>query len=87
MDSLYVMRGGDSRARMLFRGRLRFAICERWVGLSWHGNWLLYATTEGRTIVFDSHSPGRRADLSRLVRRLGSLDAERKVDAQVEWSA
>jgi hypothetical protein len=71
---------------MLYRGRLRFAICERWVSLSWHGNWLLYATTEGQTIALDSNSPGRRADLSGLVRRLGSLDAEPKVDAQVEWA-
>jgi hypothetical protein len=86
MESLYEVRPGDSRARMLYRGRLRFAICERWVSLSWHGNWLLYATTEGQTIALDSNSPGRRADLSGLVRRLGSLDAEPKVDAQVEWA-
>jgi hypothetical protein len=85
VESIYLLREADSRPRMLYSRPLRFAICERWASLSWDGNWLLYATTEGRTVALDSSSPGRRADLSGLVRRLGSLDAERKVDAQVEW--
>jgi hypothetical protein len=65
---------------------LRFAVCERWASLSWHGEWLLYATTEGRTIALDARSPARRVDLTSLVRRLASADAQRKGGVQVEWA-
>jgi hypothetical protein len=86
LESLYLLRAGDSQPRLLFSGRLRFAICERWAHLAWRDNWLLYATTEGRTIALDSDSPKRPVDLTPVVRRFASLDAERKVDAQVEWA-
>ena len=68
-ESLYVLRSGDRQARALYGGRLRFA-GKRWATLDWHHAWLLYATTEGKTIALDSRRPGRRVDLGRLVRRL-----------------
>jgi hypothetical protein len=86
VESLYLVRAGDSRPRMVYSGRLRFAVCERWASLSWRGDWLLYATTEGRTIALDGGSLRRGVDLTGIVRRLGSLDGERKIDAQVEWA-
>ncbi len=85
-ESLYVLRPGDRRAREVYAGRLRFAACERWASLSWQGDWLLYATTEGKTLALDSRAPTRRVDLSGLVRRLASFDAQRRVHAQVEWA-
>jgi hypothetical protein len=85
-ESVYVLRSGDSRPREVHGGRIRFAVCERWASLSWRGEWLLYATTEGRTIALDSRSPRRKVDLTRLVHRLASLDADRKINGQVEWA-
>jgi hypothetical protein len=85
-ESLYLLRSGDSQPRPLFSGRVRFASCERWAALAWRDHWLLYATTEGRTIALDSDSPSRTVNLTRVVRRFAALDAERKVDAQVEWA-
>jgi hypothetical protein len=85
-ESLYVLRAGDRRAREVYAGRLRFAVCERWVGLDWHGDWLLYASTEGRTIALDTRSPARRVDLTGLVARVARADAQRKTQAQVEWA-
>lgn len=86
-ESLYLLRSGERSAREIYHGRLRFAICERWASLSWHGDWLLYATTEGKTLAIDSRRPARRVDLSALVRRLASWDGEGKIEAQVEWAS
>jgi hypothetical protein len=85
-ESLFVLRAGDRRAREVYGARLRFAACGRWASLSWHGDWLLYATTEGRTVAIDTRSRGRGVDLTALVRRLASLDARSTIGAQVEWA-
>src|SRR5439155_15300326 len=81
-ESLYVLRAGDHRANEVYSGRLKFAVCERWANLRWHGDWLLYATTEGKTLALDSRPPARRIDLTWLVGRFASTDGEGKVNAQ-----
>ncbi len=86
-ESLYVLRAGNSSAREVYSGRLRFAVCERWTNLGWHGDWLLYATTEGKTLALDSRTPTRRIDLTQLVRRFASTDGEGKLNAQVQWAS
>lgn len=86
-ESLYVLRAGNSSAREVYSGKLRFAVCERWTNLGWHGNWLLYATTEGKTLALDSRTPTRRIDLTQLVCRFASTDGEGKVNAQVQWAS
>jgi hypothetical protein len=85
-ELLYVLRAGDRSASEVNRGKLRFAVCERWASLGWRGDWLLYATTEGKTLALDSRTPTRRVDLTRLVRRFAATDAEGKVNAQVQWA-
>ena len=86
-ESLYVLRAGDRSASELYSGKLRFAVCERWASLGWHGDWLLYAATEGKTLALDSRTPPRRIDLTQLVRRFASTDGEGKVNAQVQWAS
>jgi hypothetical protein len=86
-ESLYVLQAGDRSARPVYSGPVEFAICERWASLSWHGDWLLYAATEGKTLVLDSRDPTRRIDLTSVVQRLASIDAEGKVNAQVAWAS
>jgi hypothetical protein len=84
-ESLYVLRAGDRSPREVYSGALRFAVCERWASLDWHDDWLLYATTEGKTLALDSRTPARSVDLTRLVARFASIDAEGKLNAQVQW--
>ena len=86
-ESLYVLRAGDHSASEVYSGQVRFAVCERWTSLGWHGDWLLYATTEGKTLALNSRKPARRIDLTPLVRRLASTDGEGKVNAQVQWAS
>jgi hypothetical protein len=78
-ESLYVLRAGDREPTRLYDGRLRFAVCERWAGLDWHGDWLLYATTEGMTFALDTRAPARRIDLTRLVARF-RVEGRRRQD-------
>jgi hypothetical protein len=84
---LLVLREGDRVARAVHRERLRFAVCERWTTLAWHKSWLLYASTEGRTLAVDT-SRRRVVDLTRLVARLPGArpNAERKVELAARWA-
>lgn len=85
-ESVYVLRAGDRSGREVYSGTLRFAVCERWASLDWHGDWLLYATTEGKTVALNSRAPTRRIDLTRVVRRFSSTDGEGNVNAQLQWA-
>lgn len=83
-ESLYVLRAGERRPTLVYTGRLSSAVCERWAELDWHGSWLLYATTDGKTVAIDTGAPTRALDLTRLVSRFAT-DGERKSVAQVQW--
>ena len=85
---LLVLREGDRIARALHRESLTFALCERWATLAWRDGWLLYSTTEGRTLALDT-TRHHVVDLSRLVARLPGArpDAEGKVELTVRWSS
>jgi len=85
---LLLLREGDRVARVLHRERLRFAVCERWTTLAWRNGWLLYASTEGRTLALDTSSR-RIVNLTPLVRRLPSAkpDGQRKVELEARWAA
>ncbi len=85
-EAVYVLRAGDRKARELYSGRLQFAICERWTSLAWHGDWLLYAATEGTTVALNSRTPTRRIDLTKLTSQLAPTDTEGKTDAQLQWA-
>jgi hypothetical protein len=84
---LVVLREGDRAARVLHRERLRFAVCERWTTLAWHGRWLLYSSTEGHALALDTV---RRTlvNLTPLVARLpgGRPRGERKVELGASWA-
>ena len=86
-ESLYVLQAGDRGAREVYSAPVQFAVCERWASLSWHGDRLLYAATEGTTLMLDSRDPTRRVDLTSAVHRLASIDAEGNVNAQVAWAS
>jgi hypothetical protein len=85
---LLVLREGDRAARVLHRERLRFAVCERWTTLAWHGRWLLYSSTEGHALALDT---GRRTlvDLTPLMARLPGArpNGELKVEVAARWAA
>jgi hypothetical protein len=84
---LLVLREGDRVARVLHRQPIRFAVCERWATLSWRDEWLLYSSTEGRTLALDN---GRRrvVDLTPLVARLPGArpDGQGKVELHARWT-
>jgi hypothetical protein len=50
----------------------RFAIARRWATLAWHGNWLLYSVTGGKTLLLETATRARPLDLTRLVHELVS---------------
>ena len=80
-ESLYVLHAGNGRPARIYSHRLRFALCERWSGLSWHDDWLLYAATEGTTVAIDTARPKRRIDLTAVAGsgRNGNGDANMRV--------
>jgi hypothetical protein len=68
--------------------QVRFALCERWSGLSWRGDWLLYAATEGTTIALDTTRPNHPTDLTTVVKRVGGRrDGDGKVDVRVRLAS
>lgn len=75
-ELVYLLRPGASAARVVFRERLTFAVCERAASLSWRGRWLLYSSSEGRVALVDTHRPARSVDLSAEVARLPGLGGE-----------
>jgi hypothetical protein len=85
---LLALREGDRVARALHREPLRFAVCERWASLAWHGPWLLYSGTEGRTLALDT-TARRLVALTPLVAGLpgATPNGEGKVELQARWAA
>jgi hypothetical protein len=84
---LLVLREGDRAARVLHREALTFAVCERWTTLAWRDGWLLYASTEGRTLALDT-ARRRVVDLTRLVASLPGArpSGEGKVELNARWA-
>jgi hypothetical protein len=82
-----IVREGDRVARVVHRERLRFAVCERWTTLAWHGDWLLYSSTEGRTLALDTRRR-RVVDLTSFVARLPGArpNGELKVELEARWA-
>jgi hypothetical protein len=75
-ELVYLLRPGEPAARVVFRERLRFAVCERAAELAWRGRWLLYSTSEGRVAVIDTRRPARSVDLSETVARLPGMGGD-----------
>jgi hypothetical protein len=69
-ELVYLLRVGATQARLVYRERLSFAVCERAAELSWRGHWLLYSTSEGHVALVDTFRPSRSLDLSATVARL-----------------
>ena len=92
-EFVYLLTPRVTAARVVFRERLTFAVCERAASLSWRGPWLLYSTSEGRVALVDTRRPARSIDLSAAVARLpGRGGDEGRFDAvwaseggQTEW--
>jgi hypothetical protein len=71
-----LLRPGATAARIVYRERLTFAVCERMADLSWRGRWLLYSSSEGRVALIDTRRPARSVDLSGVVARLPGMGGE-----------
>ena len=69
-ELVYLLRPGARAARVVYRERLTFAVCERMASLSWRGPWLLYSSSEGRVALIDPRQPANTVDLSETVARL-----------------
>jgi hypothetical protein len=67
---------GTTAARVVFRERLSFAVCERAATLSWRGPWLLYSSSEGRVALVDTRRPAKSVDLSTAVSRLPGMGGD-----------
>jgi hypothetical protein len=71
-ELVYLLRPGARAARVVYRERLRFAVCERMASLSWRGPWL-YSSSEGRVALIDPRQPAHTVDLSETVARLPGM--------------
>jgi hypothetical protein len=67
--TVYVLRAGASNAQAIYRHHLGPSGCAVGAGLSWHGPFLLYTSTDGRSVVLDTTS-GHAVDLTRVARLL-----------------
>jgi hypothetical protein len=64
-----VLRAGASKAQAIYCHHLGPSGCAVGAGLSWHGRFLLYTSTDGRSVVLDTTS-GHAVDLTRVARLL-----------------
>ena len=67
--AIYVLRAGQATARRLYQHRLGPTGCAVGAGLSWHGRYFLYGSSDGALAVLDSRT-GRTRDLAGLAHRL-----------------
>jgi hypothetical protein len=75
-ELVYLLEPGATAARVVYRERLTFAVCERMASLSWRGRWLLYSASEGRAALINPRQPARSLDLSKTVARLPGMGGE-----------
>jgi hypothetical protein len=75
-ELVYLLRPGATAARVVYRERLSFAVCERGADVSWRGHWLLYSTSEGRVALVDTRWPSHSIDLSATLARLPGRGAD-----------
>jgi hypothetical protein len=85
-ESVYILRPGAQQASRVYSHQLRFALCERWANLSWHGSWLLYAAIEGHTIALNTAPPHQRVALTTITGELGRFDGHGQTDVRVHWA-
>jgi len=81
---VYLLRAGETRARAIYRRRLGPSGCAVGAGLSWHGLFLLYSSSDGRRAILDTRDGGA-LDLGPLVRALPSL--ARTEGANAYWAS
>jgi hypothetical protein len=72
-ELVYLLRPGSKAARVIFRARMSFAVCERGAELAWRGRWLLYSTSEGRVALIDTGRPDASLDLSATLTRVPGM--------------
>jgi hypothetical protein len=73
-ETVYVLPAGERTAIAVHREQVAFG-CDRWVGVQWHGTWLLYADADRHLALIDTADPHRTIDLSSLARRLPRTQA------------
>jgi hypothetical protein len=76
-ELVYLLTPGATAARVVYRERLTFAVCERAADLSWRGAWLLYTASEGNAALIDTRRPARSIDLSEMIARLPGMRGEK----------
>jgi hypothetical protein len=79
-ESVEMLQESDRRARTLYTGAVPGRLCVRWATLAWHGNWLLYSVTSGKTLLLNSHE-GRRLDLTAAVHELAPANPR-----SIDWA-
>lgn len=78
-ESVVMLQAHDRRARTLYSGSVPGKLCVRWATLAWHGEWLLYSVTSGKTLALNSRSRGHPLDLTAIVYALAP-DGPRSID-------
>jgi hypothetical protein len=68
-ESVRLLRPGRSSSTVLSAAKVGALGCGHWPTLVWHGDELLYSTSEGHVVVVKP-SAGRHLDLTAVVKRL-----------------
>ena len=66
---VYALHAGQSHARAIYRHRLGSSGCVVGAGMTWHGRYLLYSSTDGRQAVLDTGGR-RQISLMSLLERI-----------------
>jgi hypothetical protein len=68
-ETVRILRPGDRSSALLFVNQVGALGCGHWPSIAWRGRDLLYSTTEGTVVVFDTGS-GEHVHLTAAVARI-----------------
>lgn len=80
-ETVYLLQRGAQEAQPVHREHVAFAVCERQATVAWHGEWLLYTTSEGYAVAVNT-STRRALDFTSTISRLPGRGAQ---DFTARW--
>jgi hypothetical protein len=85
-ETTYLLRPGGSAATPVYTQRVDyFKVCERMADLSWHGDWLLYSSSEGNVVAFDTRGKALPVELSTFAQGLPEAADEEGFNIDAAW--
>ncbi|MDQ2983894.1 MAG: hypothetical protein M3R70_08245 [Actinomycetota bacterium] len=74
-ETLYLLRAGDRSAKVLYRAPAYIDGC-RWAAAQWHGDWILYSTSQGQVTAVDATETNAPIDLKETIAHLPGVERQ-----------